>query len=233
MCAQPMTRADLVGGRDGCRVTLQREALAQCTQVLSSSTVLLNHSFDGVRAACTSARQPRHRPRRRWARAGSRTRRRPGARRTPIERRDECRPVRTAARVRVARGPTGFSSDGASAVETQLRRGGLGAVERVAADRPQQSMRCRGVCAVLHSRDKDSRCRLHSIGIELVGKHVDDKTYETVTTARNVSQQWIVGELIQLFSLTAGDVYRHPEVSYKNPGEAKTAQWQSSGARRS
>lgn len=87
-------------------------------------------------------------------------------------------------------------------------------------------MRCPGGCAVLHSRAEDSRCRLHSIGNERVGKHVDDKTYETVTTAQNVSLQWIVGELIQLFSLTAGDVYRHPEMSYKNPGEAKTAQWQ-------
>ena len=50
-------RADLAGERDGYRVTLQREALAPCTQVLSTSTVLLNHSFDGVRAACPSARR--------------------------------------------------------------------------------------------------------------------------------------------------------------------------------
>lgn len=64
-----------------------------------------------------------------------------------------------------------------------------------------------------------------SIGIELVGKHLDDKTYESVTVAQNTSLQWLAGELFRLFTLTANDVYRHPDVSYKNPGEAGTAQW--------
>lgn len=50
-------RADLAGLREGYRVTLDPEALAGCTQVLSTSTILLNHSFDRVRAACPAARR--------------------------------------------------------------------------------------------------------------------------------------------------------------------------------
>lgn len=48
-------RADLAGAHDGFTVTLDADELAGCTQVLSTSTVLLNHSLDRVRAACRSA----------------------------------------------------------------------------------------------------------------------------------------------------------------------------------
>ena len=48
-------RADLAGTRDGCTVTLDPHDLADCTQVLCTSTVLLNHSLERVRAACRSA----------------------------------------------------------------------------------------------------------------------------------------------------------------------------------
>ena len=64
-----------------------------------------------------------------------------------------------------------------------------------------------------------------SIGIELVGKHIDDKIYEVVTAFQNNSLQWLVSELYKHFSLTSSDIYRHPTVSYKNPGEASTATW--------
>ncbi|MFP6845320.1 MULTISPECIES: peptidoglycan recognition protein family protein [Thalassolituus] len=64
-----------------------------------------------------------------------------------------------------------------------------------------------------------------SIGIELVGKHIDDQSYEAVTVQQNTSLQWLVGELHKHFSTTNSDVYRHPTVSYKNPGEASTAKW--------
>jgi len=64
-----------------------------------------------------------------------------------------------------------------------------------------------------------------SIGIELAGKHIDNKRYETVTPSQNASLQWLVSELYSHFSLTSSDVYKHPEVSYKNPGEASTATW--------
>ena len=64
-----------------------------------------------------------------------------------------------------------------------------------------------------------------SIGIELVGKHVDDKTYTPVTPQQNMSLQWLIDELYTNFSLNKNDIYRHPTVSYKNPGEAAGAKW--------
>ena len=64
-----------------------------------------------------------------------------------------------------------------------------------------------------------------SVGIELVGKHLDDKSYETVTADQNVSLQWLVKELHSHFNTGNADVYKHPSVSYKNPGEASTAKW--------
>lgn len=50
-------RADLAGVHDGFKVTLDAQDLASCTQVLSTSTVLLNHSLETVRAACRAARR--------------------------------------------------------------------------------------------------------------------------------------------------------------------------------
>jgi N-acetyl-anhydromuramyl-L-alanine amidase AmpD len=65
-----------------------------------------------------------------------------------------------------------------------------------------------------------------SIGIELVGMHVDEKTYEPLTLAQNNSLLWLIDLLYKEFKLTSGDVFRHPDVSYKNPGEARSATWQ-------
>lgn len=64
-----------------------------------------------------------------------------------------------------------------------------------------------------------------AIGIELVGRHIDEKTYEAVTAAQNASLQWLIDVLYAQFDLKPEDVYRHPTVSYKNPGEASTALW--------
>lgn len=64
-----------------------------------------------------------------------------------------------------------------------------------------------------------------SLGIEIVGRHIDDKSYEAITPQQNASLQWLVRELYGLFHLGTGDVYKHPEVSYKHPGEAGTAAW--------
>lgn len=50
-------RADLVGAHPGFTVTLDPTALRACSQVLMTSTVLLNGSLDGVLAHCTSARR--------------------------------------------------------------------------------------------------------------------------------------------------------------------------------
>lgn len=50
-------RADLVGVHDGYTVTLDTNDLADCTQVLCTSTVLLNHTLERVRAACRAAQR--------------------------------------------------------------------------------------------------------------------------------------------------------------------------------
>jgi hypothetical protein len=50
-------RADLAGAREGWRVTLDPRELAACTQVLSTSTVLLNDTLDDVLAHCRQARR--------------------------------------------------------------------------------------------------------------------------------------------------------------------------------
>lgn len=49
-------RADLAGPREGFAITLDPAELGNCTQVLCTSTVLLNHTLEGVLAACRSAR---------------------------------------------------------------------------------------------------------------------------------------------------------------------------------
>lgn len=46
----------LAGERDGYRVTLDPEELAECTQVVSTSTLLINDTLDRMLGACRSAR---------------------------------------------------------------------------------------------------------------------------------------------------------------------------------
>jgi hypothetical protein len=50
-------RADLAGAHEGYTVTLDPRALRDCDKVLSTSTVLLNHSLQSVLAHCRQARQ--------------------------------------------------------------------------------------------------------------------------------------------------------------------------------
>lgn len=49
-------RADLAGSQPGYTVTLDPAALRSCSQVLMTSTVLLNHTLDAVLAHCAQAR---------------------------------------------------------------------------------------------------------------------------------------------------------------------------------
>lgn len=63
-----------------------------------------------------------------------------------------------------------------------------------------------------------------SIGIEIVGSSKDN-IYEPVTTQQNNSLKWLVSELIETFRIALPEVYRHPEISYKQETEASTAQW--------
>jgi N-acetylmuramyl-L-alanine amidase, negative regulator of ampC, ampD len=81
-----------------------------------------------------------------------------------------------------------------------------------------------------HERSKSYPARYpvnaDSIGIEIVGKSIDSETYEAVTAEQNSSLQFLLDELYSVFTkITSEDVYRHPTVSYKNPGEAKSAVW--------
>lgn len=50
-------KADLVGECDGFRVTLDAAELADCNKILSTSTVLLNDTLDGVLACCGAAQR--------------------------------------------------------------------------------------------------------------------------------------------------------------------------------
>lgn len=74
---------------------------------------------------------------------------------------------------------------------------------------------------------------LDSIGIELVGAALpkgsavpdDKKIYQAVTSEQNASLRWLVGELLRTLNVPTHEVFRHPDVSRKNPTEASTAQW--------
>lgn len=55
--------------------------------------------------------------------------------------------------------------------------------------------------------------------------HLSSTEYEPLTAPQKSSLQWLIDQLYALFRLTAQDIYRHPEVSYKNPGEAGSATW--------
>lgn len=50
-------REDLVGAQAGYQVSLDPAAIADCTKVLSTSTILLNDTLDEVLAACHAARR--------------------------------------------------------------------------------------------------------------------------------------------------------------------------------
>jgi len=75
-----------------------------------------------------------------------------------------------------------------------------------------------------------------SIGIELVGEYnpnpefgkvrgADEYVYVSVTDAQNASLRWLVAQLRNTLEVAAGEVYRHPAVSFKTSTEAATASW--------
>jgi N-acetyl-anhydromuramyl-L-alanine amidase AmpD len=65
-----------------------------------------------------------------------------------------------------------------------------------------------------------------SIGIEIVGGVTKEGSYELVSNEQNASLKWLVSTLIKHFGIGSGEVFKHPEVSYKQPTEASTATWQ-------
>jgi N-acetyl-anhydromuramyl-L-alanine amidase AmpD len=65
-----------------------------------------------------------------------------------------------------------------------------------------------------------------AIGIELVGKFLPATgKYESVTAAQSASLRWLVRELTIELGVPAHEVFRHPEVSYKQISEAESAKW--------
>ena len=72
-----------------------------------------------------------------------------------------------------------------------------------------------------------------SIGIELVGEsfpkgaNIDQKKvkFEIVADAQNESLRWLVEQLKKEYRIPDSEVFRHPEISYKNITEASTAKW--------
>jgi N-acetyl-anhydromuramyl-L-alanine amidase AmpD len=64
-----------------------------------------------------------------------------------------------------------------------------------------------------------------SIGIELVGAYKEAGGYEATTDEQNKSLAWLVAALESALKLTSDDVYRHPQVSYKQATEAQSAKW--------
>ncbi len=63
-----------------------------------------------------------------------------------------------------------------------------------------------------------------SIGIEIVSG-VQGQTFEAVTGPQQVSLTWLVAELTSTLGISTREIYRHPQVSWKNETEASTAQW--------
>jgi len=71
-----------------------------------------------------------------------------------------------------------------------------------------------------------------AIGIELVGAAVpkagggpNDYEYEAITPAQQKAFDWLLPRLIDHFKVDAKEVYRHPDVSWKQPSEAASVRW--------
>lgn len=67
-----------------------------------------------------------------------------------------------------------------------------------------------------------------ALGIEIVGATIGagrDPLFEPVNGAQNSSLKWLVEELRQNFRVPLNEIFRHPDVSRKDPHEAETARW--------
>jgi len=56
-----------------------------------------------------------------------------------------------------------------------------------------------------------------SVGIELVGKVLSNGVYDAVTSDQNNSLGWLVSEIQKTLGVPVTEVFRHPDVSRKNP----------------
>jgi N-acetyl-anhydromuramyl-L-alanine amidase AmpD len=69
---------------------------------------------------------------------------------------------------------------------------------------------------------------IDSIGIELVGVAQiknGERVYDDPTTEQNTALKWLIAELIETLGIDRTEIFAHPTLSYKNPTEAKAAQW--------
>ena len=67
-----------------------------------------------------------------------------------------------------------------------------------------------------------------AIGIELVAGVIGGgatPAYEAATPQQNASLSWLVASLRDHFHVPPIEVFRHPQVSYKDPHEAESAKW--------
>jgi N-acetyl-anhydromuramyl-L-alanine amidase AmpD len=67
-----------------------------------------------------------------------------------------------------------------------------------------------------------------AIGIEVVGNAVGEKSkevFEPLTNAQQESLKWLVKQLTETLGVSMSEIYRHPELAWKNLTEAQTAQW--------
>ena len=67
-----------------------------------------------------------------------------------------------------------------------------------------------------------------AIGIEVVGATVGESLnppFEPLTARQQKSLKWLVAELRQNFGIPLTEVFRHPDVSRKDPHEAESARW--------
>lgn len=71
-----------------------------------------------------------------------------------------------------------------------------------------------------------------ALGIEFVGAvapklggGANDFEYEGVTPAQQAAFYWLLPRLLAHFGVRATEVYRHPEVSWKQPSEAASVRW--------
>jgi N-acetyl-anhydromuramyl-L-alanine amidase AmpD len=64
-----------------------------------------------------------------------------------------------------------------------------------------------------------------AIGIELVAGFNSKTGYDIASKEQNASLSWLVAELQASLGLNAIEVFRHPQVSYKQDTEAATANW--------
>lgn len=72
-----------------------------------------------------------------------------------------------------------------------------------------------------------------SIGIELVGEALprgnsvpdQKKSYQPITSKQSTALQWLIAELVATLKVPMTEIFRHSDVSRKNPTEASTAKW--------